>query len=254
MAETILIDNEQGIAAVKFKGKWRFFYDDDWNFLLDWRAYKYHPDEAVDPDDPRRETLVVDENNAEAWMSLLAGELTAEEIPYASYEDGGQARLIFVIDFDGKLWVGCLWHMDQSALDEYQPADWTAGEDDVFKYVPEEIARLWDGQLIVEDVQLYVDDVAHILFKAGTRTFSWGNLRLSFDTGTRKELHVKLVQGSERFAAITLDDLPPDQPFEILFRYSTGADKQLSLSVLRYPPGSYTPSKIYVDWSGFQLK
>lgn|GEM_PF-2106367 len=144
MAETIVIDLDQEIAAVKFKGNWRFFHDFDWMFLLDWNTYYYGRDQVGEPLDPRKTTMIVDENNAEEWMSLLAGELSAEQIPHTvhkGYVD--QARLVFVIDFDRKLWVGCLWNMDQSALHEYQPTDWTALETSVFKYVPEEIAQLW---------------------------------------------------------------------------------------------------------------
>jgi hypothetical protein len=144
MTEPILIDINQGIAAVKLRGSWRFFHDDDWMFLLDWGKYRYQPGETPDEDDPRRDTMIVDENNAKEWMSLLAGELMAEQIPNAVYEAGGRVPLRFVIDFDQRLWVGCMWNMDQSALHDYQPDDWAAGEDDVFEFAPKEIARLWE--------------------------------------------------------------------------------------------------------------
>jgi hypothetical protein len=145
MTEPIIIPMDQEIAAVKFKGKWRFFHDDDWMFILNYRAYRPSSDEEIESSDFRRNTWLVDENNAEEWMSQLVGELTPEQIPYAVNEHyrGEQARLVFVIDFDRKLWVGCGWSMDQSALEDYQPEGWTAKHDYVFLYVPEEVANLW---------------------------------------------------------------------------------------------------------------
>jgi hypothetical protein len=144
MTEPIFLDWDESLAAVKFKGRWRFFHDVDSMFLLDYSPYDsdYAPKQ---PGDFRYGTLVVDENNAEQWMDSLAGEIAAEQIPNTFLKGTAhRAKLTFVIDFDQKMWVGSMWHNDQSALDDYQPEDWTAGEDDVYNYVPPEIRQLWD--------------------------------------------------------------------------------------------------------------
>ena len=47
-----------------------------------------------------------------------------------------RVKLTFLINFDEKLWVGCLWKMDQSPLQEYQPQGWSALEDKVLDYLP----------------------------------------------------------------------------------------------------------------------
>jgi hypothetical protein len=77
-------------------------------------------------------------------MDSLRGELTLEQIPYTQWANGAQAPLTFVIDFDRKLWIGYQWHNDQIALTDYQPSGWTALEDNVYRYVPQEIAKLWN--------------------------------------------------------------------------------------------------------------
>jgi hypothetical protein len=89
--------SQDTIAAIHLKGQWRFFYDMDYRFLLD--AESLVTDDSGEVD----ETQIVDDHNVEAWMQSLSGELTAEEIPYTYWEDGGQVKLTFVIDFDRKL-------------------------------------------------------------------------------------------------------------------------------------------------------
>ena len=142
MTESITIDWGDSIGAVKLKGKWRFFYDMDYMFLLDYTAYDsgYIPK----PGDKRFGLLVIDNENAEQWMGSLAGELSLEQIPNVVVGDSSvRADLIFVIDFDTRLWVGQGWHNDQSFLGDYQPEGWTAIEDNVYQYLPDEIRRYW---------------------------------------------------------------------------------------------------------------
>ncbi len=255
MIEPIIIDLEEGIAAVKHEGNWRFFHDNDWMFLLDYRAYAYAPDETPRPTDPRRNTLVVNENNAEEWMNLLAGELTFEQIPYAVYDDGAQAPLMFVIDFDEKLWIGHRWHMDQSALDDYQPADWLADEDDVFKYVPEEIAHLWDGQLVAEAVEVRLNTVLYPLIPAGLRPYWWDKLCIPFAVGEHGAQQVEIRQGNDRLAKLTLDQLPTDQPFNLCFDYTLDRSKRLRVDIVRRKlNSSIVADEAYADIGPFALR
>jgi hypothetical protein len=142
MAEPIFIDWDESLAAVKFKGRWRFFHDMETMFLLDYGSYD--DDYVPKPGDYRYGTLVVDESNAEQWMNSLAGEITTEQIPNTFLQGRTtRVKLTFVIDFDEKIWVGMMWHNDQSPLHEYQPEDWLTDEDDVYKYLPPEIRALW---------------------------------------------------------------------------------------------------------------
>jgi hypothetical protein len=140
--DLILSDFDYSLAAVKFKGRWRFFCDIEQMFLLDYTLYD--SDYVPEPGGYRDGLLIIDEHNAEQWMSALAVEVTAAQLMHL-YREGHieRVKLTFVINFDEKLWVGSMWLMDQSALDEYQPADWLADADNVSKYLPEEIRRLF---------------------------------------------------------------------------------------------------------------
>jgi hypothetical protein len=222
-------------------------------FLLDWNAYNYGREKIGEPLGTRKNTMIVDENNAEEWMNLLAGELTAEQIPYTIYEDGGQAPLMFVIDFDQKLWVGCQWHMDQSALHEYQPADWIADEDDVFKYAPKEVAQLWDRQLVTQDVLLYVEGNPHILIAAGKRPIWWGEVRVSIDTTRIPTPRVEVKQASEVLKIHSLSNLPLNEQFDLCFRYFLGYNKHLSVEVRRCPPEAGYWSEQFADLGSLPL-
>jgi hypothetical protein len=143
MEQKLSIDPDEAVAAVKLRGRWRLFYDVETMFLLNYSAY--HPDYIPEPGCFRYNTLIVDENNAELWMSALAGELTLEQIPYTYWGDTSQkAKLTFVIDFDQKLWVGEMWQHDQTWLPDYQPEGWTAIEDEVIQYLPSEIRSYWE--------------------------------------------------------------------------------------------------------------
>ena len=115
-------------------------------FLLDYSAY--NEDYVPNPGGWRYGTLIVRQNNVEQWMNALAGEIPPEQLN-SVYRDSpwgllGPLKIVFVIDFDAKVWVGSNWQHDQEALDEYQPADWFSDEDDVMKYLPPEIRSIWD--------------------------------------------------------------------------------------------------------------
>jgi len=144
MSEKIFVtDWDESLAAVKFKGHWRFFHDVETAFLLNYSAYddRYTPK----PGGYRYGTLVVDKNNADEWMKSLAHEVSLEQLPHLYWQDSEErVRLTFVIDFDKKLWVGSMWKMDQSPLTDYQPQGWTAIEDDVKKYLPSELVRYFE--------------------------------------------------------------------------------------------------------------
>ena len=143
MSDKIYISWDDALAAVKFKGSWRFFFDMEVMFLLDYSSYDHTYSPL--PGQSRYGTLVVDETNAAKWMESLSGELTLEQLPNTYWQDT-EARVLptFVIDFDKKLWVGGGWKMDQSPLHEYQPQDWTALEGNVMEYVPDEIKSYFE--------------------------------------------------------------------------------------------------------------
>ena len=143
MSDRIYVDRDYALAAIKFRERWRFFYDVETMFLLDYSSF----DPTYEPSSGkfRYGTLIVDESNAEAWMAAMAKELDRDQLPHM-YWDNSDRRVqpTFVIDFDKKLWVGHGWSMDQSPLQDYQPQDWTAGEDDVMKYLPPELLQYFE--------------------------------------------------------------------------------------------------------------
>ncbi len=142
MDEKIYVDWDESLAAVKFKGRWRFFYDVEEMFLLDYT--KWWSDYVPEPGGWRYGTLIVDENNAEQWMNSIAHEITADQIPNTFLKDtSDRVKLTFVIDFDEKIWVGMMWKHDQSPLDDYQPDDWATGEENVYNFLPPEIRAYW---------------------------------------------------------------------------------------------------------------
>ncbi len=139
MPEKIFVDWDSSLAAVKFRGNWRFFYDQDAMFLLDYPSYDgglHNPTEG----EFRYGTLIVDETNAEQWMKSIFAEVSLEQVPNLCWE-GTERRvqLTFLINFDEKLWAGSGWHNDQSSLEDYQPHGWTALEDPVLDYLPDNL-------------------------------------------------------------------------------------------------------------------
>ncbi|MHB8625274.1 MAG: arsinothricin resistance N-acetyltransferase ArsN1 family A [Aggregatilineales bacterium] len=132
MEDKIFVDLDESLAAVKFKGRWRFFHDVETMFLLDYSAFD--SDYVPVPGEFRYGTLIVDESNAEQWMNELTHELTPQQLLHTYWRDTRRrVELTFVIDFDEKLWVGQMWHMDQSPLQDYQPDGWLTGEDEARK-------------------------------------------------------------------------------------------------------------------------
>jgi hypothetical protein len=134
----IYVDHDEALAGVKFKGRWRFFYDGEIMFLLDYSAYDdtHHPR----PGEFRYGTMIVDEANAERWMNSLAHEVSLEQLTHTYWKNSDRRiNPTFLIDFDQKLWVGSGWKMDQSPLHEYQPQGWTALEADIDDYLPDEL-------------------------------------------------------------------------------------------------------------------
>jgi hypothetical protein len=138
MTEKIFIDRDDALAVVKFKGIWRFFYDMEIMFLLDYTSYDGDYDPL--PGQFRYGTMIVSDANAEMWIKSLSGELFLEQL-LDTYWENSEKRVVptFVIDFDKRLWVGNNWSHDQSPLHEYQPQDWIAREDDVMNYLPAEV-------------------------------------------------------------------------------------------------------------------
>ncbi|MBI1260027.1 MAG: hypothetical protein GC204_21370 [Chloroflexi bacterium] len=139
--KTFIVWDEETLAAVKFKGVWRFFVDMEIMFLLDYTAYE---DYLPEPGEFRYGTLIVDDQNAEVWMNSMAKEIEAGQLVHLYWQNtDDRVRPTFVIDFDRKFWVGGGWSHDQSPLQDYQPKGWTALEDNVMKYLPDEISSLY---------------------------------------------------------------------------------------------------------------
>ncbi|MCA0456563.1 MAG: hypothetical protein LCI00_21500 [Chloroflexi bacterium] len=138
MPDKIFVDWDYSLAAVKFMGKWRFFYDIDVMFLLDYPSY--HGDHNPTQGEFRYGTLIVDETNAEQWMRSMFAEVTIEQVPNLYLENTEQRmRLTFLINLDEKLWIGSFWHNDQTFLGDYQPQGWTAKEDLAINYLPADL-------------------------------------------------------------------------------------------------------------------
>lgn len=185
MSQIINIHPDESIAAVKWRDQWRFFYDEDIMFLLDYtKNSSYFPVEGGF----RYGTLIVDESNVELWMNSMAGELTEEQIPYVRWADDEQVKLTFVIDFDVKLWVGYRWQNDQSAYQDYQPDGWIAIEDDVHGYLSTKLSKLWDTQLFRDAIIVRVDDIYDALIPPQTRAGSWGASRTRIDISSNSIL------------------------------------------------------------------
>lgn len=199
MSDSIIIPADESLAAVKWQGQWRFFYDIDIMFLLDYR--KYDPKYRPKTDSFRLGTLIVDETNIDLWMHSMSGELSTEQIPYARWADDTQVQLTFVINFDVRLWVGYLWQNDQSAYQEYQPDGWTAIEDDVFAYLPKEFVHLWDSQLIQNPVIALIDGWALPMIRRGSRAGTFGTVR--YFNREAKEVHFEIKQGDMSDGSIT---------------------------------------------------
>jgi hypothetical protein len=191
MAEFIKIDPEESIAAVHWQGRWRFVYDIDIMFLLDYPSYDdtYFPKE----EEFRYGTLIVDESNVEQWLASMSGELTTDQIPYARWEKDEQVKLTFVIDFDTKLWVGLHWQNDQSAYQDYQPDGWIAIEEDIFKYLPPDISNLWAEQLIKDAYFVAVNNWWLPLIHPDSRAGWWGRIRRP----VRESIDLEIVRISE---------------------------------------------------------
>ncbi len=138
MPEKIFVDWDYSLAAVKFKDNWRFFYDIESMFLLNYPSF----DDTHNPTDGefRYGTLIVDENNDEQWMNSIVEEVNLEQVPNLYWESTERrVQLTFLINFDEKLWIGYRWKMDQLPLDEYQPQGWTTQEDNVLDYLPPDL-------------------------------------------------------------------------------------------------------------------
>ncbi|GAC1680782.1 MAG: hypothetical protein NVS9B9_31840 [Ktedonobacteraceae bacterium] len=142
MDDKVFVDWDYSLAAVKSKGKWRFFYDIESMFLLDYTSFE--DDYSPVLGDWRYGLLVVTQDNAEQWMAALAGELQIDQLAKTYWRDtNNRVPLTFVIDFDQKLWIGQMWKMDQSPLQDYQPKGWLAKEDAVLNYLPPDIRKYW---------------------------------------------------------------------------------------------------------------
>lgn len=210
------------------------FYDMDYMFLLDYKSYD--PTYTPKLGEPRHDTLIVDENNIELWFESLSGELSAEEIPYAKWEDGSQVKLTFVIDFDRKLWVGFRWWNDQSALHDYQPRDWIAIEDNVFRYLPPDIVSRWDTQILNAAVFVSVNEKHHALIPPNTRAGEWGAIVAGIDTERKKQIKLKITKlnGLERedLLAVQITDLPENTErwIDLHVSYNISYGKQVSIS------------------------
>lgn len=145
MAEKFYIDGDESLAAVKFDGRWRFFYDIEVMFLLDYS--KYEGNHKPKLGEWRYGTIIVSSANAEQWMNQITHELTIEQLKNVIWKDGDVEEpvgLTFVIDFDAKVWIGMNWKMDQSPLQDYQPDGWRAEEGDGYAYLPPEIAAYFE--------------------------------------------------------------------------------------------------------------
>jgi hypothetical protein len=143
MSDRIHIEWDDALAVVKFREMWHFFNDMEVMFLLDYSSYDdtHHPS----PGEFRYGTMIVDENNAEAWMESLSGKLEIEQLKHTYWKNTDKrVRPTFFIDFDTKLWVGGNWKQDQSPFTDYQPQGWTALEDDVISFLPEEVRRYFE--------------------------------------------------------------------------------------------------------------
>lgn len=70
------VETYSAMAAVCLNTEWRFFYDDDFMFILDWIKYDGE-DNIQNLSEETFRPLIVNSQNAPKWMSKLAGELTS---------------------------------------------------------------------------------------------------------------------------------------------------------------------------------
>lgn len=247
MTKSLTIDGYESIAAIRLKGSWRFFHDQDYMFLLDYSSYE--PDYDPKSGEARYGTMIVDDSNIEQWMQSLAGELTAEQVPNARWENGVQVKLTFVIDFDNQLWVGIHWDNDQTLLNDFQPSGWLAIEDDVFKYVPPEVSSLWDEQLVKNPVIASINNRDFVLISPGTRAGTWSEIATGIDNSKTSSVKIELIQlimwGQELKRDLIYEiihtDIPQtdDKRLAVKVSYSIGYAKNAMIRIAYYGDEKY---------------
>ncbi|MBL8164163.1 MAG: hypothetical protein JNJ61_19405 [Anaerolineae bacterium] len=142
MNEITSIYSEHYIGAVRFHGDWRVFHELLSMWILDYRSY----DDTFAPKEGewRYNLMIVDQNNAEAYIESMAkNEILVTQIPHIRLGDfPGQAQLTFVVNFDEKLFING-WH-DNIPIHEYVPQDWTGIEATPYDYIPSDLRLLWN--------------------------------------------------------------------------------------------------------------
>lgn len=146
--QIILYPETDYVGVVKFQRKWRIYYSVLEMWILDYK--KYHP--TYDPESSngwRANLLIVDHNVAEHYCQAM-NELSREDFRRTLYEipdkDGkpmySKPRLVFVVDFDDRLFVNGWWELI-IPFHELIPEDWKGLEGDPYEHIPSDLRELW---------------------------------------------------------------------------------------------------------------
>lgn len=128
-----------------------------------------------------------------------------------------------------------MWNQDQSPLEDYQPAGWTAKPDFVYQYLPDDIAKIWDVEKVQGDVIIEIDDKEYILIAHNVRAHTWGKFRTTIKVDAISTIKISLWQKNEqqntKLDVITLAKIPSTKAksIDILWDWHLGYDKKLDI-------------------------
>jgi hypothetical protein len=146
---------DERLGLVIIEGNQRFFLEHDAWWILDYQRYSPSIiDSETRTTDFRNGILLVDENNAEKFLEVMKdSEVLAKDVRrlilearelMETDEDEEEFVLMFLIDFDKKLYVNGFFDFLVQPYEEFVPKGWTGILDNPLKYVSDDIKSLWE--------------------------------------------------------------------------------------------------------------
>jgi hypothetical protein len=144
---------DEQLGLVIYKSKLRFFLENDAWWILD---YASRDPESINEDNSyyRNGMLLVDETNAEESLEVMKeSEMLPEDVRrlvlesrelMKTDEDEDEFVLMFLVDFDKKLYVSGYFDFHVRPYEEFVPKGWTGILDNPVKYVGDDIKSLWE--------------------------------------------------------------------------------------------------------------
>jgi hypothetical protein len=146
---------DEQLGLVIYQNKSMFFSEDDSWWILDYASYSPSISESENRQKYfRNGMLLVDETNAEEFLEVMKeSEMLPEEVRrlvlesrelMKTDEDEDDFLLIFLVDFDKKLYVSGYFDFHVRPYEEFVPKGWTGILDNPVKYVGDDIKSLWE--------------------------------------------------------------------------------------------------------------